>query len=125
MRHQAARGQREAKKVGVSRRRDGLEAGSPVSRPLISSIYEQFPRLGQKGQKSRFIVAGKSTGLPDRIGSRHTRHSIKYSRPETLFKKRRAVTHTGADEVTSISYLPATFTTLFFLAAALLLGLIQ
>jgi hypothetical protein len=33
--------------------------------------------------------------------------------------------NTGADEVTSISYLPATFTTLFFLAAALLLGLIQ
>jgi hypothetical protein len=33
--------------------------------------------------------------------------------------------NTGADEVTSVSYLPATFTTLFFLAAALLLGLLQ
>jgi hypothetical protein len=28
----------------------------------------------------------------------------------------------GIDEVTSFSYLPATFTTLFFLAASLLLG---
>jgi len=74
---------------------------------------------------SRFVAAGNSTGLPERIGPRHTRLSIKNTRPETLFKKRRAVTNTGADEVTSISYLPATFTTLFFLAAALLLGLIQ
>ena len=74
---------------------------------------------------SRFVAAGKSSDLPERLGSRHTRHSIKNKRPETLFKKRRAVTDTGADEVTSISYLPATFTTLFFLAAALLLGLIQ
>jgi len=34
--------------------------------------------------------------------------------------------HTGADEVnsSSIAYLPATFTTLFFLAANLLLGLL-
>jgi len=33
--------------------------------------------------------------------------------------------HRGSFEVTSISYLPATFTTLFFLAASLLLGYIQ
>ncbi|HEU4780802.1 MAG TPA: hypothetical protein VFS58_13050 [Steroidobacteraceae bacterium] len=32
--------------------------------------------------------------------------------------------HTRIDEVTSISYLPATFTTLFTLAAGLLLGYI-
>ena len=42
-----------------------------------------------------------------------------------LTKKRRTNTNTGADEVTSISYLPATFTTLFFLAAGLLLGYLQ
>jgi hypothetical protein len=43
-------------------------------------------------------------------------------------KKRRAATsreHRGFFEVTSISYLPTTFTTLFFLAAGLLLGYIQ
>jgi hypothetical protein len=34
-------------------------------------------------------------------------------------------TATGVDEVNSVSYLPATFTTLFFLAASLLLGLIR
>jgi hypothetical protein len=32
---------------------------------------------------------------------------------------------TGVDEVSSVSYLPAAFTTLFFLAAGLLLGLIR
>jgi hypothetical protein len=32
---------------------------------------------------------------------------------------------TGVHEVSSISYLPASFTTLFFLAASLLLGLIR
>jgi len=74
---------------------------------------------------SRFAATAKSTGLPERIGSRHTAHSILKTRPETLIKKRLAATHTGAEELTSISYLPATFTTLFFLAAALLLGLIQ
>ena len=31
----------------------------------------------------------------------------------------------GVDEVNSVSYLPAAFTTLFFLAASLLLGLMQ
>jgi hypothetical protein len=31
----------------------------------------------------------------------------------------------GADEVNSISYLPQAFTTLFFLAASLLLGLMH
>lgn len=45
------------------------------------------------------------------------------ARSETLLKKRR--TTTGVDEVSSISYLPQTFTTLFFLAASLLLGLIR
>jgi hypothetical protein len=32
---------------------------------------------------------------------------------------------TGVDEVNSVSYLPATFTTLFILAAGLLLGVIR
>lgn len=32
---------------------------------------------------------------------------------------------TGVDEVNAVSYLPATFATLFFLAASLLLGLIR
>jgi hypothetical protein len=32
---------------------------------------------------------------------------------------------TGVDEVSSVSYLPTAFTTLFFLAAGLLLGVIR
>jgi hypothetical protein len=44
---------------------------------------------------------------------------------EALAKKRRIHTNTGADEVTSISYLPQTFATLFFIAASLLLGLMR
>ena len=40
-------------------------------------------------------------------------------------ERRDAATATGVDEVNSVSYLPAAFTTLFFLAASLLLGLIR
>jgi hypothetical protein len=39
--------------------------------------------------------------------------------------RREAVNTTGVDEVNCVSYLPATFTTLFFLAASLLLGLMR
>jgi hypothetical protein len=74
---------------------------------------------------SRFAGTAKSTGLPEHAGARHTRFALKTKRLQALFKKRGRQANTGADEVTSISYLPATFTTLFFLAAALLLGLIQ
>jgi len=44
---------------------------------------------------------------------------------EALAKKRRTSKNTGADEVNSISYLPQAFTTLFVLAASLLLGLMR
>jgi hypothetical protein len=44
---------------------------------------------------------------------------------EALAKKRRTFQDTGADEVNSISYLPHAFTTLFFIAASLLLGLMR
>jgi hypothetical protein len=47
----------------------------------------------------------------------------KNKRPETLARSVRAAT-TG-DDVNSFSYLPATFTTLFVLAASLLLGYLQ
>jgi hypothetical protein len=43
---------------------------------------------------------------------------------ETL-KEASSQWNTGADEVNLISYLPATFTTLFVLAASLLLDLIR
>jgi len=42
-----------------------------------------------------------------------------------IARKTRCATATGVDEVNSVSYLPAAFTTLFFLAAGLLLGLIR
>jgi len=43
--------------------------------------------------------------------------------PEPRARRGRKSTATGVDEVYSVSYLPATFTTLFSLAAGLLLGL--
>jgi len=59
--------------------------------------------------------------------ARRTPHSARTQKQTAQSALQEAPGHvnTGADEVTSISYLPATFTTLFFLAAALLLGLIQ
>jgi hypothetical protein len=79
----------------------------------------------QNGQKSRFAPAAKSAGLPEDLGAGHTRHVIKKTNGSQRSAGRAGQANTGADEVTSFSYLPATFTTLFFLAAALLLGLIQ
>jgi len=63
--------------------------------------------------------------LPGHLDARHTQGEFKNKRLPALDKRREGQANTGTDEVTSISYLPATFTTLFFLAAALLLGLIQ
>jgi len=40
-------------------------------------------------------------------------------------RREKRLNATGVDEVNSVSYLPAAFTTLFFLAASLLLGLIR
>jgi hypothetical protein len=47
------------------------------------------------------------------------------TRSESLAKKRRTPQHQRGKSVSSISYLPQTFTTLFILAASLLLGLIR
>jgi hypothetical protein len=128
MRDQAARGKRQAEKVGVSRGRRGLEVVPnhlETAKPLVSIVYSSFRRREQNGQKSRFAGPAKSTGLPEHLDPRHTRPAIKNRRLRALNKKREHQANTGADDVTSISYLPATFTTLFFLAAALLLGLSQ
>jgi len=45
--------------------------------------------------------------------------------PESRADAKNVSNATGVDEVNSVSYLPAAFTTLFFLAASLLLGLIR
>jgi hypothetical protein len=58
----------------------------------------------------------------------HTARATYQQAARSARKKRRAARKNGIRgflEVTSISYLPATFTTLFFLAASLLLGYIQ
>jgi hypothetical protein len=49
---------------------------------------------------------------------------IKNKRPETLARSARPQ-ETGDPSLTTCSYLPATLTTLFFLAASLLLGYLQ
>ena len=111
----------------MSRCRGGVEGISnplDAAGPLISTIYVGFRGRGQNGQMSRFAETAKSAGLPEHGCTRHTRVASKNKRLQALSKKREP-TNTGADYVTSISYLPATFTTLFSLAAALLLGLIQ
>jgi hypothetical protein len=61
--------------------------------------------------------------LTPTLAPRHTN-----KRPEALARSagpQDQMEHRGSLEVTSISYLPTTFTTLFFLAASLLLGYIQ
>ena len=57
----------------------------------------------------------------------HTHPANTNKRPEALARSagRNNDELRGSFEVMSISYLPATFTTLFFLAASLLLGYIQ
>jgi hypothetical protein len=90
-----------------------------------SAIYSPHGHREQNGPMSRFAAAGKSADLPGRHPSRHTRPAIEKIRFEALKEAHGPKTHPGADAVTSISYLPATFTTLFFLAAGLLLGYIQ
>jgi hypothetical protein len=52
-------------------------------------------------------------------------HRVFEKRAEALVKRRGATKHHRGDYVSSISYLPQAFTTLFFLAASLLLGLMQ
>jgi hypothetical protein len=54
----------------------------------------------------------------------HTQLSTKNKRPEVLGRSTgpQDQQNSGDDDVTSISYLPTTFMTLFFLAASLLLG---
>ena len=67
------------------------------------------------GNKSRFDRAC----WPDWLPATRRAARLEPNRAKTRLK------HTGVDEVNSVSYLPATFTTLFFLAASLLLGLMR
>ncbi len=79
------------------------------------------------GKKSRFASAYGRTRLrrapPAATLTRESFHRAPKRSPRSVG---RSIT-TGVDEVSSssISYLPATFTTLFFLAASLLLGLMS
>ena len=89
-----------------------------------------------RGPESRsYAPAGKSLAFGPaarRAGCRGCREAAKLrrtfdenKRSEALAKKRADLDNTGADEVTSIAYLPQAFTTLFFIAASLLLGLMR
>jgi hypothetical protein len=75
------------------------------------------------GKKSRFQLACEATRLPYRGGSGDTAGAV----TTTLRSAREEARHQlhRGDAVSSISYLPQAFTTLFFLAASLLLGLIR
>jgi hypothetical protein len=59
--------------------------------------------------------------LPERGECAHTRSADQEQAARSVRKKRRAAEIRGC-QLTSLSYLPAAFTTLFFLAASLLLG---
>jgi hypothetical protein len=75
------------------------------------------------GKKSRFQLACEATRLPCRGASGDTASAL-----TTTFRSARKEAphkHQRGEEVSSISYLPQAFTTLFFLAASLLLGLIR
>jgi len=76
------------------------------------------------GKKSRFRCACRATRLPSRAASGDTSCAFRFTTFRSARKEARYQKHRG-DEVSSISYLPQTFTTLFFLAASLLLGLIR
>ena len=91
---------------GASRR--AFACGGSLLRPRIKD-------LEACGQKSRFDAARALTRLPPaRLAARLMAERAQTRQPVT-----------GVDEVSSVSYLPAAFTTLFFLAAGLLLGLIR
>src|SRR5688572_11409024 len=131
MRHQAARSERKAEKEGLTRRtasRRGSACRMP-GRGACGAFMNQWLAL--------LIGAGKATGkslafavLAGGTGCRRAAAAA------TLFanlpdayriarKKRRTPQHQRGEQVSSISYLPQTFTTLFLLAASLLLGLIR
>lgn len=61
--------------------------------------------------------------LAPTLTPRHTNKAARSARKKRRVARSRE--HRGFFEVTSISYLPTTFTTLFMLAAGLLLGYIQ
>jgi hypothetical protein len=77
------------------------------------------------GKKSRFRGTCEPARLPRSVPSSDTAPQVFQAQPESLGKKRRTPHHHRGESVSSISYLPQTFTTLFFLAASLLLGLIR
>jgi hypothetical protein len=80
----------------------------------VNSLQE-IMGLAICGNKSRFDRECSRSRLP----ATHRAARLLPNRAKTRPK------HTGVDEVNSVSYLPATFTTLFFLAASLLLGLMR
>jgi hypothetical protein len=81
------------------------------------------PRLlTENGKKSRFRRGVACGRLPRPSVRAHTRPVDQEKAARNARKKRRAARNPGKFELTSFSFLPTTFTTLFFLAASLLLG---
>lgn len=118
MRHQAAPGQRQAEKevTGGPVRVEG--SPPPHIAAVEISAARQIKGLAICGIKSRFDSAYRGSRLSDTTSAGTLVHE---SRARREYQRN----YTGVDEVHSVSYLPATFTTLFFLAASLLLGLIR
>jgi hypothetical protein len=79
-------------------------------------------RQREKVSFSRYLREGPVAAMPLQ---RPNCMRLIQTRSESLAKKRRTPQHHRGKSVSSISYLPQTFTTLFFLAASLLLGLIR
>ena len=84
----------------------------------MRNAARRISHLGASGQKSRFCAASR----PARLSAAPTAARLV---PESRADAKNVSNATGVDEVNSVSYLPAAFTTLFFLAASLLLGLIR
>jgi len=84
-----------------------------------------FKGLRQNGKKSRFSCLRAAPRLLARRMGTHTGAITNGPNRSQEATGRKLDEHRGSSEVTSISYLPTTFTTLFFLAASLLLGYIQ
>ena len=88
--------------------------------------YTGAARISPKRENVSVCARRRSHPIAGAARTRPHWPAIKEQAARNARKKRRAARtseHRGPDHAMSISYLPATFTTLFFLAASLLLGM--
>jgi len=102
-----------------------VRRGSHAERPALTRRSvparpcPQSRSYAQAGKSLVFSPVVAGPGCRRRAAAATLPHTV----DEALAKKRRIQHNTGADEVNPISFLPHAFTTLFIIAASLLLGL--